>query len=157
MFGDEDLKAEEGRVVGHIAPEGAIEGDEATEDTPAPQIVGPAGTEGPSAPAELWRWSPEACRAFVAAAVDPLNAQKLVVRRGLDAAFATDAGAIFAAQMAGLIHTLTTHPVLSTRVLKLRAGEDGFVHLAIDRDLIEFVLYNSLPQVVDIATPGEGA
>lgn len=94
--------------------------------------------------APLWEWTPEAQRAFLEGANAPPFV-RLNVRRGLNAALEQDIGAIFNAQIAGMVDTLVNHPVLGKRELVLRGGVDGVVKLKIDADLIHYILFDKLP------------
>lgn len=104
----------------------------------------------------VWEWSGPACQAFADAARDPRHPGRLVVRRGLEAAFRVEGPRLFAAQLEYLVRYLGSHPDLSTRVLVLNADPDGKVRLAIDIDMVRYVLKNELPVGVEIV-PAETA
>ena len=106
-------------------------------------IAGPEGTATP--PKGLWDWSPQARAAFL----DAAGIQRVPhLTRALNAALEQDIPAIFRAQVEGMIQTLVRHPVLGDRVLKLRANEDGLVHLRVDEALIRFILFDEVPEGV---------
>lgn len=105
--------------------------------------------------APLWEWSEAAQKAFLEGANAPPFV-RLNVRRGLNAALACDIEAIFSAQVAGMVETLVSHPILRERVLVLKADEDGKTRLKIDKDLIYYILFDKLPDGLTYDEPTKG-
>lgn len=91
-----------------------------------------------------WDWSREALGAFVRVAQLPR-----IKRLGtaLSAALEVEAPLLFKAQLDGMVTVLTTHPILGKRVLKLKNADGAEINLTIDRELIEYILYDTLPAV----------
>lgn len=89
-----------------------------------------------------WDWSPEAMAAFTRE-TGLLKIPRLSA--GLSAALEVEAPRIFEAQVEGMIHAITAHPVLGGRILRLKAGPDGLCHLKLDADLLHFILFDEMP------------
>ena len=95
----------------------------------------------PSPP--MFDWSDEAKLAF--------NRATGIVRtpflnKALNAALAVDAPRLFEQWAEGMIATITTHPVLGGRTLRLKPDERGEVTLRLDADLLRYILFNELPE-----------
>jgi hypothetical protein len=111
-------------------------------------------TKTPDAPAFQRVWSPESIRAFLEASA-PGPDGRFKVQAGLNAAMAVEAPTLFEEQVTGLLTVLTDHPILGKRVLQLTPGEDGKCYLKIDRDLMELVLFDRLPDGTFFSLPDE--
>jgi hypothetical protein len=138
-FGDDDLRAVE---------------QAAQESGPGPVVTDEELGTSPE-----WAWSPAACAAFVQAAtarkasIIPSSGEKAKarfnIRAGLRAAMETDIERIFGTVLVHVVERLTTHPFTRDRVLVIKAQPDGKAYLKVDRDLIQFILFNTVPEAVD--------
>lgn len=98
----------------------------------------------PTTPTFQRLWSPESISAFLEASA-PGPDGRFKVQAGLNAAMTVEATTLFEEQVEGMLTVLTDHPILGQRVLQLQPGADGKCYLKIDRDLLELVLFDRLP------------
>lgn len=111
--------------------------------TDTPSLVAPAAFD----------WSDEARQAFCRAS-GLLRVPFLT--RALNAALAADAPRLFEQWAEGMIATITTHPVLGGRVIRLTPDADGAVTLRLDADLLRFILFNELPEGLHLTDVADG-